>query len=225
MPPQGAAAGPGHPSPREQPHCGCEGPGYSILAEISCSGCAVLDTASPWKPSRSGCAGSGDAISTETRLRRLCRPGCAGRAPGCPRWEGWGCPGRPWLRDDGEEPDPPSRPKGAQGSRGWSAGHPCPQHGAGGTGKLGGVRLCLKYQHKICLPCPILSALCQAEPPASVRLGGGLTPSPTLGLSQAHSGEGHFLCHRGWRRSGTRTSPDPSERGCRTPLTAGEGAP
>lgn len=79
---RGAAAGPGHPPPWERPRCGCEGPGYSISAEISCSGCAVLDTASPWKPSRSGCAGSGDAISTETRLRRPCRPGCAGRAPG-----------------------------------------------------------------------------------------------------------------------------------------------
>lgn len=78
----GATAGPVHPALWEWPRCGHEGPGYSIAAEISCSGCAVLDTASPWKPSRSGCAGSGDAISTETRLRRLCRPGCAGRAPG-----------------------------------------------------------------------------------------------------------------------------------------------
>lgn len=72
------------------PAAGAEGPGYSIPAAISGSGCAVLDTASPWKPSRSGCAGSGDAISTETR--RPCRPGCAaghrqdcGYPPGAPR--------------------------------------------------------------------------------------------------------------------------------------------
>lgn len=61
-------------------HCRHQGPGSGIAAAISRAGCAVLDTASPWKPSRSGCAGSGDAISTETR-------GCAGRdartVPGC----------------------------------------------------------------------------------------------------------------------------------------------
>lgn len=104
------------------PAAGAEGPGYSIPAAISGSGCAVLDTASPWKPSRSGCAGSGDAISTETR--RPCRPGCAaghrqdcGYPPGAPR----------------SRRHPPKTRSSPLSSApgGW-----------GGTGKFGGALLC-----------------------------------------------------------------------------------
>lgn len=80
-----------------------------------------------------------------------------------------------------------------------------------------GALLCLKYQHNICLPWPILSALCQAEHSASVGFWGGLTPSPTPGLGQVRSGEDLFLRHGGGRHSGTWKSPDASQQGCKTP--------
>ena len=97
---------------------------------------------------------AGYGISMETLPLRLCglgrchlhgnaaaaavQAGMRWPGTGCPQQEGWGCPGHPWLRGDGGEPDPPPRLKGVRGSRGRSTGHPCPRHGGRRDREIGG---------------------------------------------------------------------------------------
>lgn len=66
---------------------------------------------------------------------------------------------------------------------------------------------------------PLPHSLCAVPSRASClqQVLGELTPSLTPGLSQAHSGKGHFLHCGGRRCSRTWNSTAPSDQGCRSP--------
>lgn len=82
---------------------------------------------------------------------------------------------------------------------------------------MGGALLCLQYQHKICLPWPTLSALCQAEHSASVGFLGGSPPLPPQGLARSVLGRTVSYAMGGGGIQGHGNAPMPVSKGARPP--------
>lgn len=144
--------GPGHARPWECPRCGARVPATASRQNLRLRLCRAGYGISMETPG-SGGAGLGDAISTETAAA----PGCGRDVPGTGYRGGRSeVSARPWCEamkterfGEQELPLSPARDR------------------------MGRAFLSLTFQTQPCLPCPVCPALCQAEPLASVRSGGG----------------------------------------------------